>query len=283
MDKLITLNHFGFLSVTGKDALKFLQGYTTCDLNELQSSRSLVGAICNIQGRMVANFRVAPFQDGFLLRLNTDLIPEVEAFLKKYIVFSKATLEDQSLNLFCYGSLETESPRPSSYPKSNLHFIHDNGDWIIQVDDSSERFEIWSERQTGSSDELQAWFKKEIASGYAWVDEESTSEYLPQMFNLHNLKGISFEKGCYLGQEIVARMQFRGKLKKTLYRGEAQGTFQMGDSLLREDGKSTGKIVAAAGKHFLAVIQAKSETDLQLKLADGAEVSVISCTPMTSD
>jgi len=270
MDKLFTLNHFGFLSVTGKDALKFLQGYTTCDLNELDSSRSLMGAICNIQGRMVANFRVAPYEGGFLLRLNAKLIPVVEAFLKKYIVFSKAKLENLSSSLICYGSLESEP----NYPKTHLQFTQNQGDWIICVDGSSHRFEIWSNKQRPSNDDLQVWFKKEIDSGYAWIDEKSESEYLPQMFNLHNLEGISFEKGCYLGQEIVARMQFRGKLKKTLYSGESQGTFQIGDMLFTEDGKPVGKIVAAAKFHFLAVIQAKSETNLQLRLSDRAEVSV---------
>ena len=126
-----------------------------------------------------------------------------------------------------------------------------------------------------SNESLISWFEAEIKNGYAWIDELSQSEYLPQMLNLHNLDGISFEKGCYLGQEIVARMQHRGKLKKTLHQGTASRQIENGENLLSEDGRVLGKVVAAAKNKFLAVIQTKSLDTPQLQLEDGgtAEVS----------
>ncbi|MFT5211906.1 MAG: folate-binding protein YgfZ [Flavobacterium sp.] len=270
MEKLITLNHFGFLSITGKDAKKFLQGYTTCDLEEVLEGQSRLGAICNIQGRMLANFRIVAQEDGYLLRLNTSLIKEVIDFLQKYIVFSKAKLENESQTKHCYGTFTREE----QWPTSILENKRINNDTIICVD--NDRFEVWSEKELDTSDEVETWAWSEIDSGYAWVDELSLNEYLPQMYNLHNLKGISFEKGCYLGQEIVARMHFRGKLKKKLYQGEASRKIKNGENILNESLKSVGKVVSAQGSRFLAVIQNKDEDkqSLDFKLSDEQNVNV---------
>jgi folate-binding protein YgfZ len=272
MEKLITLNHFGFLSITGKDAKKFLQGYTTCDLEEVLEGQSRLGAICNIQGRMLANFRIVAQEDGYLLRLNASLITEVIGFLQKYIVFSKAKLEDQSQTKHCYGSFIGQEQWPSSVLEDKVI----NNDTIICVD--KDRFEVWSEKELNVSDEREAWAWAEIDSGYAWVDELSLNEYLPQMYNLHNLEGISFEKGCYLGQEIVARMQFRGKLTKKLYQGVASREITNGENILNERLQSVGKIVSAQGSRFLAVIQVKDQSQatqsLEFKLSDEQNVSV---------
>ncbi|MFT7686199.1 MAG: folate-binding protein YgfZ [Candidatus Azotimanducaceae bacterium] len=268
MEKLITLNHFGFLSISGKDAKKFLQGYTTCDLEEVLEGESRLGAICTIQGRMLANFRIVAQGDGFILRLNESLIPEVLTFLQKYIVFSKAKLADISQTKHCYGTFDGET----SWPASLLESKQDDNKTIVCIGEG--RFEIWSDDALDASDDSASWMDAEIGAGYAWVDEISQSEYLPQMFNLHNLKGISFEKGCYLGQEIVARMQFRGKLKKTLHKGEATRDIKNGESILNENQRPVGKVVSAQGSQFLAVIQNKDEENqiLDLKLSDDESI-----------
>ena len=107
----IQLDHFGFLKVSGVDAVTFLQGYTTCDLAALNDDSAQLGAICNIQGRMLASFIVIRQDQDLVLRMHKSLVPKTIAFLTKYIVFSKAELTDISEKLRCYGSLNP-STRP---------------------------------------------------------------------------------------------------------------------------------------------------------------------------
>ena len=102
-DKAAHAIAYGFLAITGKDAQKFLQGYATCDIEDITDTLTAIGATLNLQGRMVTSFRLARIEDGFLLRMSRDLVPATQEFLKKYIVFSKAQMNDLSDTLYCYG------------------------------------------------------------------------------------------------------------------------------------------------------------------------------------
>jgi folate-binding protein YgfZ len=238
--KSIELDHFGFLKVSGVDAVKFLQGYTTCDLAVLTDDAAQLGAVCNIQGRMIASFIVIRQGQDLVLRMHKSLISKTIAFLTKYIVFSKAELADISENLHCYGSPNTESTAGESpYPMKT-----DNGAITIEL---GNRQEQWAEHdQTpGSKGMIEQWTDAELDAGVAWVDEKSCEAYLPQTLNYHQLGGISFTKGCYLGQEIVARMQYRGALKKRLHQIESRA---QGRDL------TAGTIVVAGSRACLAVL-----------------------------
>ena len=136
------------------------------------------------------------------------------------------------------------------------------------------RFEIWSSEQRPTTNDVKPWMSDEFADGVAWVDETSTDSYLPQMFNQQAKSGISFDKGCYLGQEIVARMHYRGKLTKRLHRGYAPHAVNKGDIIFDSSQKSVGTIVTNNDQEFLAVIQTKSADDNRYHLADGTVVSV---------
>ena len=137
MNNLFALKDFGFLSVTGRDAQKFLQGYTTCDLEDLGEQEVRSGAICNIKGRMVCNFMICRESDGFLLRVKRSLIEPTVAFLGKYIVFSKATAEDRSADFNCYGSLSADDNFPQA-----LHEITPTPEGrILRL--SEQRYELW--------------------------------------------------------------------------------------------------------------------------------------------
>ncbi|HIG41664.1 MAG: hypothetical protein ABGY96_04825 [bacterium] len=271
MDELLSLSRFGFLSVTGKDATKFLQGYTTCDLEVLDPGEVRLGAICNIQGRMVSNFYVVAIDDGYLLRMSRSLVSPTQGFLKKYIVFSKAVTRDLSDSYHCYGRMESMAGFP---PIPGTFSVIDD-DKVICVDGT--RYEIWTGKSRSAADDISPWIAADIMQGHAWVDEHSANSFIPQMFNQHELGGISFDKGCYLGQEIVARMQYRGELKKRLHRGHARQTtaIKNGDNLLNNANRSVGTIVTSQGQEFLAVIQTKSTDDGQYFLADQTALTVV--------
>ncbi len=272
MTTVTHLENFGFLAINGKDALKFLQGYTTCDLEDINPARSGLGGICNIQGRMIASFRVVATPGGFLLRISRSLIPGVMEFLQKYIVFSKATMADVSDMLACYGVIGTMD----DFPETRLSCTILDECHIIRVSDS-DRFEIWGNSPPALPEaDNHTWLDAEVDDGFAWVTDATAGEYIPQMFDYHRTGGIDFDKGCYLGQEIVARMQYRGSLNRKLHRGSTTGITKTGDMMCRVDEptKTVGQIVASAGQRFLAVIQTKDSTIPECQLEDGTAVSL---------
>ncbi len=249
------LPQYGFLSVTGRDALKFMQGYTTCDVERMTPEQSRIGAICNIQGRMVASALIVKTADGLLLRMSQDLINPVMEFLKKYIVFSKAEMADLSQSLNCFGVTGEIADAPAA---AGAVVEVDHG-YLINLGDG--RVEIWSDSDSAFADletgEIEDWMRADINSGVAWVTAATSEEFIPQMFDYHSIGGIDFDKGCYLGQEIVARMQYRGKVNRKLFRGERAG-LDVGDAIV-SGGKQIGTVVTASAEHFLAVIQSKDD------------------------
>ncbi len=215
MNALCHLDHYGFLAVTGKDAVKFLQGYTTCDLDRLTDNTSMIGAICNLQGRMLTSFRAVRIENGILLRMDRPLVAVTITFLSKYIVFSKATLADMSEDWRCFGVFTSTST-------AEMNVTRDTDSIVICLEG---RKEIYASDQfpapavpEGMVLEKNDWLKADVDQGIAWVTENSSAEFLPQMFDYHLHGAIHFDKGCYLGQEIVARAQYRGSLKKRLHR-----------------------------------------------------------------
>lgn len=215
---------------------------------------------------MVSNFLVCRLEDGFLLRMNRALIEPTITFLSKYIVFSKATTADESENYQCLGLLCNEANVPQE-----IYEMSDSDEGILIKVSGNSRFELWTQKQTEPSvDELSDWLSAEIQEGIVWVDEHSTEEFIPQMFNLQALKGISFEKGCYLGQEIVARMQFRGELKNRLHIGQSEAPLTVGTKVLNASEKTAGTVVATSGKDFAAVLRI-AEPSYQLE--DGTSLS----------
>ncbi len=207
------LDDVGFLQVSGKDAVKFLQGYSTCDLDNLQADtghRTLTGAICDIRGRMITSFRILKRHDALILRMHRPLVPKTIDFLSKYIVFSKASLTDISALLHCYGLARCEHNTANTY--------HEDGDGVTL--NLGDRQEIWLTTRLEDRQETnrQDWALAEIKSGIVWVEEATSGQFIPQMFNYDKTGAIDFDKGCYLGQEVVARIQYRGTMKRRLHR-----------------------------------------------------------------
>jgi folate-binding protein YgfZ len=239
MKNVIHLPEFGFLAITGRDALKFLQGYSTCDLATVTPGSPGIGATCNIQGRMLANYRIAAIE---------------------------AELIDESTSYHCYGHTGA--------------FDVPEGALMVAIDTAGERQECWSTQSpsiTPDQTQLNAWHQAELAAGLVWLDITSVEEYIPQMLNLQNFDGISFKKGCYLGQEIVARMQYRGQLKRKLHRGQATHQVKPGDLIISATGSTLGKIVASVGQEFLAVTSiAGTDTTFQLSSGEKLALSPVS-------
>ena len=259
MVQIAKLDNFGILAVTGRDAHKFLQGYVTCDMDDVSDTVSAIGAICNLQGRMVTSFRILQSDEGYLLRMARQLVPVTMEFLKKYIVFSKAEMRDCSDELSCLGITGEIEESPLEVGE----VTRTNDGYRVRVGEA-DRFEAWSrdpnlliaDAGTMTDGEWRAW---EISVGIAWVTGATSEEFIPQMFAYDRIGGVAFDKGCYLGQEIVARMQYRGALSRHLYRGKANKPVEISDPLQDDTGKTVGQVVAAEGETFLAVVQVKND------------------------
>jgi hypothetical protein len=264
MSTLIRLSQFSFLAINGKDAKTFMQGYTTCDIDNLSTSNNL-GALCNLQGRMVSNFRIAETNDGLMLRMHKSRIADTLAFLSKYIVFSKAKLIDSSDLWHCYG------------------VINDKPEGQICLRVSDNRHELWSDTELPAETDDLPWQQQDCLDGLAWIETTTAEQYLPQMFNLHNLEAIDFNKGCYLGQEIVARAQYLGDLKRSLHTTQSDKKLEVGEEL-QVSNRPIGKIVACVphdGNYIaLAVAANRGNNIITAQASSGSDIVL---TPLSSD
>jgi folate-binding protein YgfZ len=235
MTLFLEIKDHTLLLLKGPDAQKFLQGQVTCDVNQLaisdSNSKTILGAHCTHKGRMLFSFLACQLDEQTLaLSIHASLLADAHAQLKKYTIFSKVELIDasQSYRIIAYkGSdmapLQALGLSIPSVVGEAIH--HSSGIHLIKIDD--DRFELWISAQNAqlisAFDLLQSadeqWCIDNIKQGIAEVRPETVEEFIPQMLNYQVLReGISFTKGCYTGQEVVARMHYLGKLKKHLYR-----------------------------------------------------------------
>jgi folate-binding protein YgfZ len=271
------LSHEGVLAVRGSDAAKFLQGQLTCNLNYLSDTQASLGARCTQKGRMQSSFRILLQGDGVLLAMANELLEPQLADLKKYAVFSKSKLTDESAAWVRFGVSDADQVLASlglELPAETDSVVR--SDDLIAIRVSPGRAELWApaaQAETLHSQlagqlnegELNQWLLGQIRAGIGQVMPQTRELFIPQMLNLQAIGGVSFKKGCYTGQEIVARMQYLGKLKRRLYR------LSLAASELPEPGtplfspthnSAIGEVVVAAradqGIELLAVLQAEA-------------------------
>lgn len=291
------LAHEGILAVRGSDAGKFLQGQLTCNLNYLSQEQSSLGARCMVKGRMQSSFRIVPEGNGLLLAMARGLIDAQLADLKKYAVFSKATLTDESASWVRFGLEHAEQALLAlglDVPAEDGATVREHG--LIAIRVSPGRVELWvpaeqahnvQQQLAGTLREgsLNDWLLGQIRAGIGQVFEQTRELFIPQMINLQAVGGVSFKKGCYTGQEIVARMQYLGKLKRRQYRlalAVADAPAPGSQIFSPTHGSAVGEVVLAAaceqGCELLAVISADAVEDdnLHLLSLDGPRLTLLS-------
>ncbi len=216
--------HLAVLTVSGKDAAKLLQGQITCNINDISETKSSLGAICNPKGRAIATFLLVKSNDVFLLVLPEELLESVKKRLQMYVLRSDVMLTDSSNELcligLCHPALEAE-PLFSTTQQDTIAVNLSNRDLVIAEADKA--IALWSERvndQGFQPEDSDQWRYLDILSGLPWLTTETSEEFIPQMLNLDKLGGISFNKGCYTGQEIIARTHYLGKAKRALFLAE---------------------------------------------------------------
>ncbi len=259
------------LRVAGADAFTFLQGQATCDLRRIGPTRSSLGAFCNPQGRVVATFRILAREDGYLLLLTADLAEAVARRLQMYVLRAKVEIQVTEIGLVGVAGPAAVRIHPLPEETDAVTRIEDL-EWIrvldrdprwLVVGEPSRIEATWRELETRPEVVVTgdtAWSLREIRSGVPTIHPATSEKFLPQMLNLDRIGGVSFDKGCYTGQEVIARAQFRGQVKRRLYRlaGPLSRTPAPGEPLV-DAGETAGQVIesAPAGpmRELLAVVR----------------------------
>jgi len=295
------LSQYSLIVIAGGDAAAFIQGQFTNDVKKVDENKSQLSAFCNNKGRMIANFRLFKHQQNYFLSLKNDLVERSIRHLQNYILRSQVAIQDISEQLIHLGisgdnAATLLSPLIESISQEIDSVSHNDNYIAIRVAGQKPRYEIFCsvehakvlwEKVSAQAETVNSscWDYLDIHAGIPYIDANSSEEYVPQMTNMELINGVSFTKGCYTGQEIVARMHYLGKLKKRCYRIHIDSEIKprSGDKLFAENaraGQNTGAIIQSeknpqGGYDALAVIQiADIESKLFLNDADGPAVSV---------
>lgn len=218
------------IAVTGMDAAKLLQGQLTCDVDAVPNAGFARGALCNNKGRVFATFILVRNGPAFYLVLSKGLGTILTAAVKKYLPFYKCELRQAAANEFCSGAVGATTITAlgldaAALPPQGGCAAHADG-WICNLDQSQQQYLVYTRQpppvpagtMTGT---LNDWLVCGMRSGQFPFVAGDQEKYTPQEIHLDRHEYVSFTKGCYTGQEIVARMHYRGKMKKLLFLLEA--------------------------------------------------------------
>ncbi len=276
------LIHHGLMSIDGPDSARFLQGQLTCDVLKLGIGESEPGACCNAKGRMLSNFILYRVDEHhFLLQMHHSLVKPTLEHMAKYAVFFKTALTDASEQYLLLGlsSAAANTSPPTIKPFSS--HTYSDGRKLLLIEESCAH-EIWRAiLNTAQPVGTELWQLWDIHAGLGYVQAETMEMFIPQMLNLQSINAISFKKGCYTGQEVVARMKYLGKLKRHMYRvftPDTESPPLAGTPCYLPGGEqSIGNVVLAArynhGVEMLIVLTDDAAIGQQLVIGDGTAVS----------
>lgn len=278
------LPHMAVLELQGSDASGFLQGYLTADTNALDPTRAVFGAYCDIKGRVIADLLVVTTDGGLLLATHQSLVEPIRESLAKYLAFSRCKLIDARNDWLVFGLLgsdvdgATEATAPWAVQRHDgcvqVALPGPTGWLCIATTDQASH--VWSTFRDARGGP-EPWLEREITAGIAHLEAATSGHFLPQMLGYEELGGLSFSKGCYLGQEVVTRAQHRGQVKRRLGRW----TFSdapppaAGTPLLDDGDARCGTVIQAAASSptsgVLLAVVARDRLDSVLRL-DGTRL-----------
>jgi folate-binding protein YgfZ len=274
------LGHLGVLAFSGEDAQSFLQGQLSCDVANLGLRSSTYGAYCSPKGRMLANFLLWREETGFFMALARDIVPAVQRNISRFVLRSKVKVSDASAGLVLAGAAGEQADPAlravfSDFPKKPEEASRQrelgtviklkDGRFVLALAPSGAS--LLRQRVEGflKPVDARAWRWLDIRSGLPWVSAATQDQLLPQMANLELLGGVSFSKGCYTGQEIVARAQHLGRVKRRMFLANVAAAAAAGDELYSADlgEQASGTVVNSeaspeGGHDLLAVVQSAS-------------------------
>lgn len=300
---LCTQTGFGLIDVRGDDAISFLHGQLSSNVQGLERGRAQYSSYNSPKGRMLANLivlrvPVAPGEDRFLLLLQDDLVATIRRRLSMFVLRSKVAVREAGGDWAIWGLAGPEARAaaraafgvaPGSFEASPIG----DGALILAVPDgrlicvcprSEDPLLQSALAGRATPADAEAWRRLDIEAGMPWIVAATSDLFVPQTANWELLGGVSFQKGCYPGQEIVARTQYLGRLKERLFAFHAAGPAPVPGTRLHSAAfgdQACGIVVSAApdpagGSALLAVAQRAAVEAGDIRIADHPQ------TPLTS-
>ncbi|MBK5963176.1 folate-binding protein YgfZ [Thiocystis minor] len=304
-NRLFDLSHLGLIAVRGADADTFLQGQLTNDIREVTATHTHLSGYCSQKGRLLASFRVMRIADTLYLQTPAERSPDALKRLRIFILRSKVVLEDASNDLIRIGIAgdrlaDLLAGQGLILPERDNDCASDETLSVIRLPGAIPRCEIlgpfaaigplWDQLagQATPANRLD-WTLLDVRAGIPNIHSQTAEVFIPQMINLQLIDGVSFHKGCYTGQEVVARMQHLGKIKRRMYLAEVDSPAppQPGEELHAPSSTSqqaAGWVVDAApideGRHaLLAVVEVSAAEGGEVRLGEQGPVLRLQAPP----
>lgn len=261
MNKYVDLTQLlGLIQVSGENAEKFLQGQLTCDVTEVSAQESRLGAHCDPKGRIQATFRLLSYQDNYYFLLPQSMVSHLIQCLQKYAVFFKVKLIEVTNQWRRYGLIGKSA-------FEEIKNIISDQVVILNISEEQQRYIVLSAHDLNLQNQFKlvdvnAWQLMDIMAGIPTIYPATQDEFTPHQINYHLVNGVSFTKGCYTGQEIIARMHYLGKPKQSMYRisfVDSQIPIPGTKLFIDSDGqaKEVGSVLVAAkddANHYQALV-----------------------------
>jgi folate-binding protein YgfZ len=241
------LSRYGLLSVTGADARAFLHAQLTNDIEHLSPERWVLAGWCSAKGRLLASFLVIPSPDGFLLQLARDLAAPVAKRMSMFVLRSKVKVSDLGDAWVQFGAWDAELDSRDVSWRGSIGTVRVGERRFLQFGPTAELTE------PANADEVQ-WTLQEIRAGRPLITSATQDQFVPQMVNFETLGGVDFQKGCYPGQEIVARAQYRGQVKRRMVHARAPAGVALRPGQDFNGGTVVDVAPAEGGAELLAVM-----------------------------
>lgn len=268
LDGAVKLSHWGVIRAQGDDAATFLHGQLSQDVKTLSANQARLGAFCTAKGRMLASFAViCPQANQYWLACSTDVLPASLKRLSMFVMRAKAKLDDASAEIALVGLVGPSAQKllGSTELAAAWNSVACQDGVLVRMPDSRVRDGevganaaryLWAGPvaqadaivAASAALPLDTWKWLEVTSGVATIVGGTVEQFVPQMVNFEIVGGVNFKKGCYPGQEIVARSQYLGKLKRRSVLAHADATINAGQEVFSSEdpGQPCGMVVNAA-------------------------------------
>ena len=298
---LSDLSDRGLIAVHGEEAESFLQNQLSNDIHRVSETTHQASAWCNPKGRIIANFTIFKRGERYFLSLSRDLVEHVLKKLGMYIMMSKVTLEDASDTMAHFGVSgehagellanalgNTDLALPSETDQL-ISAGDDNSFSILRIPGTVPRYEVFTDqidaaktlwntlKRSATPVNSDGWLYQDILAGLPLITQASSEAWIPQMVNFIAINGVDFKKGCYPGQEVVARLNYLGKTKRRMYHVliDTATRPEINAPLASDTDKAAGKILNAVinpqGKAEALAILKISEAQKELSLIDATD------------
>lgn len=290
------LSQFGLLKVSGDDAQPFLQNLLSNDIREVTSTHAQLSSFNNAKGRMLASMLIWRDGNDYVLQLHHSLTEQIRKKLSMYVLRSKVKIADVSAESVCVGVAGADARKTlqalyPALPQQAMEVATQGEDSILcreadrfQIATTPQRaIELWRSLSALHAVGSPCWDWLDIRAGVPFVQASTLEAFVPQMLNFEVIGGVNFKKGCYPGQEVVARMHYLGKASRRMYLAHLDDATEAkaGDALFSPASaeQSCGTVVDAqpspnGGMDLLAVVQTASHESATIHLGtvDGPQL-----------